>query len=253
MIWFWRAFVFAVLTVLTQIGGLAWLGAVAIARTRSIRVFLVAFLVIYVALWGAARFAAPYFDRVAIPCIDNGPARARALSPLYCAMNRTYVTPELAAKIDALAAHMHGRFPGTRTRILDAGFPFFSLPLLPHLSHNDGEKVDLAFWYQGGNWRSPIGYWAFENPRPQDPDLCDGVNGLSLRWNMTALQPFMRDLLLDEARTAEALNWLAANLPNEGKVFIEPHLADRLGVTGDKIRFQGCRAARHDDHIHVQL
>ena len=70
---------------------------------------------------------------------------------------------------------------------------------------------------------------------------------------MTALQPMIRDLALDETRTAEALRWLAANLPATGKVFIEPHLADRLGATGEKIRFQGCRAARHDDHIHVQL
>ena len=49
------------------------------------------------------------------------------------------------------------------------------------------------------------------------------------------------------------LGWLAANLPDIGKDFIEPHLAKRLGATTSKIRFQGCKAARHDDHIHVQL
>jgi hypothetical protein len=38
-----------------------------------------------------------------------------------------------------------------------------------------------------------------------------------------------------------------------GKVFVEPPPATRLGVAGPKIRFQDCRAARHDDHIHVQL
>ncbi len=253
MIWLWRLLVMAVLTVLTQIGGVAWLIAVMFASARPVRVFLMVFLVAYCVLWGGTRFAAPSFDRVAIPCIDNGPTRARALSPLYCAMNRTYVTPELAAKVDALATHMHETFPGTRTRVLDAGFPFFDLPLLPHLSHDDGEKVDLAFWYEGGNWRSPIGYWAFEQPRPEDSDLCEDVEGLSLRWDMEALQPFMRELPMDEARTAEALTWLDANLPEDGKVFVEPHLADRLGIVGDKIRFQGCRAARHDDHIHFQL
>ena len=39
-----------------------------------------------------------------------------------------------------------------------------------------------------------------------------------------------------------------------GKILLEPHLAHRLGVEGrPNIRFQGCRAARHDDHIHVQI
>ncbi|MFT5619364.1 MAG: hypothetical protein ACI85I_002607, partial [Arenicella sp.] len=39
-----------------------------------------------------------------------------------------------------------------------------------------------------------------------------------------------------------------------GKVFIEPHLKTRLGLENySKIRFHGCQAVRHDDHIHVQL
>ncbi|SEP44641.1 hypothetical protein [Niastella yeongjuensis] len=38
-----------------------------------------------------------------------------------------------------------------------------------------------------------------------------------------------------------------------GKVFIEPHLKLRLQLTNSKIRFHGCQAVRHDDHIHVQL
>jgi len=38
-----------------------------------------------------------------------------------------------------------------------------------------------------------------------------------------------------------------------GKIFIEPHLVKRLKLASNKIRFQGCRAVRHDDHLHVQL
>ncbi|MEM8801684.1 MAG: hypothetical protein AAGF55_04035 [Pseudomonadota bacterium] len=253
MIWLWRLPVIALLTVLTLTGGIAWLIAIVFASRRTIGTFLIVFAVAYTALWGAARFAAPQFNRTAIPCIDNGPTRARALNPLFCLMNRTYVSNELADLTDALATHMHDQFPGSRVRVLDGGFPVFNIPLLPHLSHNNGNQLDLDFWYEGGNWRSPIGYWAFEQPRPQDPQLCDETDGFTLRWNMTALQPWMRDLALDEARTAEAVRWLAANLPENGKLFIEPHLADRLAVTGDKIRFQGCNAARHDDHIHIQL
>ena len=38
------------------------------------------------------------------------------------------------------------------------------------------------------------------------------------------------------------------------KVFIEPHLQKRLKLNRyKKIRFHGCHAVRHDDHIHFQL
>ncbi len=35
---------------------------------------------------------------------------------------------------------------------------------------------------------------------------------------------------------------------------IEPYLKKSLGLgTESKIRFQGCQAVRHDDHIHLEL
>jgi hypothetical protein len=37
------------------------------------------------------------------------------------------------------------------------------------------------------------------------------------------------------------------------RIFIEPYLAARLGVSTPLIGFQGCRGARHDDHIHFQV
>ncbi len=37
------------------------------------------------------------------------------------------------------------------------------------------------------------------------------------------------------------------------KLFIEPHLVKRLGLNDSRIRFQGCRAVRHDDHVHIQI
>jgi hypothetical protein len=38
------------------------------------------------------------------------------------------------------------------------------------------------------------------------------------------------------------------------RVFIEPHLKARLDLARlSKVRFAGCRAARHDDHIHVDF
>lgn len=57
---------------------------------------------------------------------------------------------------------------------------------------------------------------------------------------------------LDTARTREALLWLARD-DRVKKILIEPHILERLNIQHPKIRFQGCRAARHDDHIHFQL
>ena len=43
-------------------------------------------------------------------------------------------------------------------------------------------------------------------------------------------------------------------LPQIKKIFIEPHLKQRLGLQKEnKIRFHGCGAVRYDDHKHVQL
>ena len=37
------------------------------------------------------------------------------------------------------------------------------------------------------------------------------------------------------------------------RIFLEPHLVKKWGITGGVVGFQGCNAARHDDHIHLQL
>lgn len=247
------------LTLLTQVGGLAWLLAL---LSRFVGRFWVLFIAFYLTLSVAAHYIAPIYGRTALPCIDAGPTQIAVLNPLYCALNRQYVVPEVKDHADQLAAHMHEVFPGTRTRALDAGFPFLDgFPLLPHLSHDDGQKIDLAFYYtdaageyQLGRARSFIGYWAFEKPRAADPQPCAETTGIGLRWDMEWLQPYLRDWPLDEARTGEALRWLTANPTGTGyRLFIEPHLARRLAVSGDTVGFQGCKAARHDDHIHLQF
>ena len=237
--------VILVLTALTQVGGLAW--ALALLFRRR----MLAFLGAYVALSLLAHLAAPFFGREALPCF-GGPLRAQ--SPLYCAMNRTYADPELIAVAQGLAAHMEKRFPGTVTLTLDGSFPLFNgIPLLPHLSHDDGQKLDLAFYYQGregyepGLTRSPLGYFAFE-PGPTD---CPS-RWLSLRWDLEWLQALIPDRKLEPMRTAEALQSLGDD-ERLGRIFVEPHLRESLGIAGPRFGFQGCRAARHDDHIHIQL
>jgi hypothetical protein len=60
------------------------------------------------------------------------------------------------------------------------------------------------------------------------------------------------DFEFDELRTKRLVQLLTAQ-KDIGKLFIEPHLKKRLGLNDAKIRFHGCQAVRHDDHIHVQL
>jgi hypothetical protein len=46
--------------------------------------------------------------------------------------------------------------------------------------------------------------------------------------------------------------WLKER-PEVTKILLEDYLLERLGVDGGKVRFQGCFAARHDDHLHVEV
>jgi hypothetical protein len=109
--------------------------------------------------------------------------------------------------------------------------------------------------YLPGALRSPIGYWAFEMPREGDPLPCSETRWLSLRWDLPFLQQLYPDRPIEPERTRAALAWLVAEGARHGveRVFIEPHMAQRLGIASSLIGFQGCRAARHDDHIHIQI
>ncbi|MGB5212853.1 MAG: hypothetical protein WBN88_04290 [Anderseniella sp.] len=257
------------LTLLTQVGGLAWIGTAMVARRlpNPRLVMLGIFVAIYAGLSVAAVNMAPVFGRVALPCFASGQSQLAMQSPVYCALNRHYVSKPMYDVANELAADMNRQFPGTLTQALDASFPFLDgFPLLPHLSHNDGNKLDIAFYYGDpstgqyirGKTRSPIGYWGFEHPEPGAELPCAGRHDvLTGRWDMGWFQIFNSVVVLDRPRTRAALEWLTAQ--DEGrkasvtKVFIEPHLVNSLGVKSDTLRFQGCRAARHDDHIHFQV
>lgn len=253
-----------VLTMLTQLGGIPYAIAVfsplpTLFRSRMLR--LVIFVLLYTVLWFAALFIAPIFGRTSLACGFDRHEAVKMQSLFYCAANRHYVSPQLKSVTNGLAAHMARTYPGAKTVALDANFPFFNgFPLLPHLSHDDGRKLDLAFYYQDadgvplpGKTRSPIGYWAFEYPSADSSEACP--DGGLMRWDVEWFRPFTKSYSLDEARTRTALNWLT----NEGavlgvsRVFVEPHLVERLNVQSPIVRFQGCHAARHDDHIHIQL
>ena len=260
-----HGFAIVLLTLLTQIGGLAWLLALALRRllpSPRRLVFLVFVAGVYAAAMLVTHQVAPLFGRVPLPCFTTANLAVR--SPLYCALNRNYVTPGLKAAAEAYAAHMASSFPGTKTLALDANFPFVAgFPLLPHLSHDDGRKLDLALYYRddtgnfrNGETRSPLGYFAFQQPLPNSLQPCANRRRfITLRWDMNWLQALFPDWDVEPARMKEALRWLSTEGRSHDieKVFIEPHIPARLGVASDTIRFQGCNVARHDDHIHIQV
>lgn len=249
---------FIVLTILTQIGGVAYLLASWLAR--GVFRQTVAFIGVYALLSLGAVFIAPVFGREPLPCVERDGLAPRSI--LYCALNRQYVSPNLHQLATRLARHVDAQHPGSVTQYLDAGFPFADgFPLLPHLSHDDGRKVDFAFYYRAedylpGETPSPLGYWGFLEPHADDPEICRKKNRLTLRWDMGWFQRFVReDLTLDAARTGTMLRWLVDEGVKDGveKVLLEPHLRARFALPPAIVRFQGCRAARHDDHVHVQV
>lgn len=265
------AFRFAIvvfLTLLTQIGGIAYLVGLAVARLRGVRRFLpklAIFLLVYTSLMLATSIVAPIFGRVPLSCLADASNKLVVRSPIYCALGRNYVTPGMRDLANALADNMDRQFPGTTTVVLDANFPFLTgFPLLPHLSHADGRKLDFAYYYKDANseflnseTRSPIGYFAFEQPADGDDQPCKGRSDwLTGRWDLDVIQPLFPSFRIEEQRMVAAIHWLATDGVSKfgvEKVFIEPHLNNTLGITDDHVRFQGCRAARHDDHIHVQV
>ncbi|WP_081691476.1 hypothetical protein [Cucumibacter marinus] len=258
------------MTIATQIGGLAllpalWAGRKAQSAWYRATLGIAVFLVCYSALWFGAAQLAPLTGRVPLPCMVQPESPLVSQSPIYCILNRHYVHPELSRLATGLSRHLDNRFPGTQTMTLDAGFPFLDgFPMFPHLSHKDGHKLDLALFYENGSGayqpgrtRSSLGYGAYAAPRGSEQDACGG----SAPWPGMRLPPQWewpiqtRGLSLELGRNRAAIEWLVAEGPAYGlkKLFIEPHLARRLEVSSPLIRFQGCRAARHDDHIHIEI
>lgn len=195
--------------------------------------------------------------REALPLTGN----LRPLNLGTCLLNRHYVKPQLRDQLQSISDIMNAKFEGTKTNYLDANFPFFDgFPLVPHLSHNDGKKLDLAFYYKNEDGRthsapSCIGYGVYEDPRNGEtdyPSYCRQKGywqyGLLVvpQWNKN-------DYELDYDRTRELIKLLAEDQMTS-KIFIEPHLKVRWKLSKyDNIRFHGCQAVRHDDHIHTQI
>ncbi|MBU0655283.1 MAG: hypothetical protein KJ914_09150 [Gammaproteobacteria bacterium] len=263
IIFYFMAFI--ILSILTEVGGLALLFSIPVMlsirnqyrnRQKLIRfgIFTGAYLL---TVFIVIPLLAPLYGRVQLPCFATESAPLKPDNFGYCLLMRNYVKLELRDSLIKSTQILQGQYPGIKVRYLDANFPFRDgIPLFPHLSHNDGKKVDIAFFYKRkGSTKtvdfSPsfIGYWFYEQPLPQEKQPCKNQASW-LRWDFNWLQPLYNNYEIDIPRTRALLQLLTKNVQ---KIFVEPHLKQRLGVQSGIIRFQGCRAARHDDHIHVQV
>lgn len=263
------ALLFALLTLITQVGGIIYLLSLGIARifrTRISNGMMQRFApaIIFLALYFLSTvlfvpLIAKQFGREPLPW--SGDLKPRNV--LTCILNRHYVRPDLKRLARESTEKLRVSFPGTIVNYLDANFPFYNgFPLAPHLSHNDGRKLDLALLYTDlkGNpvedTPSSIGYGVFVDPRPGDDDYVEICERKGY-WQYGALAKIVpqgrkKDFLLDVKREKAFVKILASD--NRLQILlIEPHLKARMNLTSSKIRFHGCHAVRHDDHIHIQI
>jgi hypothetical protein len=211
-------------------------------------------------------FLARKSGRVALPIGITQNSTLIPLNVVTCILNRHYVKPKLYQALLNVSSMVNTKHKESIVCYLDANFPFLDgFPLFPHLSHNDGKKADLAFLYKNNitgkevHVKAPsfIGYGICEKPQPNEvnmPLMCENKG----YWQYNLLEKIVPELgtqtfSLDNKRTKELIVLLAAQRSVE-KIFIEPHLKQRLNLQQySNIRFHGCQAVRHDDHIHIQL
>jgi hypothetical protein len=263
---------FALLTLITQVGGVLLLISIAtfqLVKGRIRHWFTKAFVLVLLfcsiyltSIFTLVPFIAERFGRVPLPLNEINSLRPTTRLTFF--LCRNYVRPELRTLTYDIAKKMNNNFPGTKTNYLEANFPFINkFPLLPHLSHTDGKKLDLSFYYldkrtglESDQVPSFIGYGVCEAPRPNEenmPAYCEQkgywqynfLAGIVSRKNRTEFE-------FDSKRTKAMAN-LFCDQSLLGMIFIEPHLKARLGLTSKKVRFHGCQAVRHDDHLHVQI
>lgn len=194
---------------------------------------------------------------VSLPCDQSTPLKPVAAR--YCRANRHFVTPGVRDALVDAANAMAARYPGEALRFMDASGPDGVKPFAPHLSHGDGRQIDLGLYYTDRQG-TPLkafpdtsrygGYWPAEPARPGERIACpQGRVGPAEKPDPPADRPWR----LDEARTRALIETLIADR-RVRRILIEPHLERRLGLWGHpKLRFAGCQAARHDDHLHVDF
>ncbi len=250
------------LTLLTQVGGLIYLVSLIINFYWN-RTFKGKLIIVFCALYLLATF-------VVIPLIApiGGREKIKHSSTIRAAnygtvlLNRNYTSSALHDILQNTEKILKENDPDIKIQYLDACFPFLDgFPLLPHLSHDDGNQIDLSFIYElngeiTDQRKSFSGYGVFVEPALWEHNqtlFCKEAG----HWQYDYSKYFSfgsinNDLEFSESGTKSLVKALLKQ-KQLGKIFIEPHLKSRLKLRDKRIRFHGCHAVRHDDHIHLEL
>lgn len=244
--------IITVLTALTQVGGLIWLVSLIVSKQRTWKkryIFPVTYLIFNLILIPPV---ASYFGREQLPWFNTHLAPRNWFYPLAF---RNYVKPELKSIL-----FESSKTSGIKITYLDANFPFIDkFPLLPHLSHNDGKKIDISFMYLDKNGKktnkkpSTSGYGAYADSKNPTSNSC--LNNGHWQYDFTKHITFGidKELKLDKTSTKTLIKSLLSKAETQS-IFVEPYLKQNLKLHNEyRIRFHGCQAVRHDDHIHLQI
>ena len=254
-------FLFLFLTATTQIGGLVYLISIILNekwkknfKLKKLTIFTVLYLLSTLLI---VPLIAPIFGRERIVHSEV----IRPTNFMTVLLNRNYVRPELNNLLKKTAQELDGT--PVKIHYLDANFPFINkFPLLPHLSHNDGKKLDISLIYETkagkiiDKQKSRSGYGNFASPKGNEfNQIQKCLNHGYFQYDYPKYLTFgsiNSDLIFSKKGTKILITSLLKN-SDLGKLFIEPHLKHRMNLKNNKIRYHGCGAVRHDDHIHIQL
>ena len=261
--YFGQLLLFLILTVISQTGGVILL--VAVIATYKVKKYkfvkrTITFLGIYLMFnLFLTPIIAQQFGREKIETSESIQPRM-ILTDL---LNRNYVRADLNQVLQETATKLNKSYPDLKILYLDANFPFIDkFPLFATSKSQRWQKLDLCFIYETmdgeitNNKPSRTGYGIFAIPTAKEKDTNEFCKKEGYwQYDFTKYTTFgtkHNDLKLATKPTRELIFLLIKN-PKIKKIFVEPHLKYRLKLNYDKMRFHGCQAVRHDDHIHIQL
>lgn len=266
---------FIFLTLLTQIGGIVYLICLPIFKYFKPRInrpiwHILLNTSIFCILYAFTTFIivpplAESYGRVQMPFDEENP-HLRQWNRWTVILNRNYVVPQLRTVTEGVARRLAAADTSIVVTYLDCNFPFWDgFPLEPHLSHNDGRKIDLSFFYLDAETQkttaerpSWLGYGVCEEPRGGEENRAEfcanqGSWQYSFMRNYIISQSKKQRYPFDERRTAALVRFLLADT-HTNTVLIEPHLEKRMGFSNQpKVKAPPCISVRHDDHIHVSI
>ncbi len=253
---------FVFLTIVTQIGGILYIASFLIISNK-IKNHKLKRIITFVGSYLFFTFIlipkiTPFFGRIKIS--DNNKIEAHNFITKLC--NRNYVTLEMYDVLTDISVQLGKESSSIKLIYLDANFPFFDgFPLLPHLSHNDGKKIDVSFIYKKDNKPTNLkpsrsGYGVFVKPKENEVNQTENCKEKKYwQYDFTKYVTFgaiNNEIEFSKQATKKLIKLIASN-KKVSKIFIEPHIKARLNLNSSKIRFHGCQAVRHDDHIHFQI